>query len=273
MKISKRRKEMGEEAWAEYQRQRQNKKAKAWVAKNVVGWQRRTKEKLIEYKGGKCEVCGYDKNFPSAYDFHHRNPEEKSFTISSKMIKFEKLVEEVDKCDLLCCRCHRELHEKEFAIQRRLSKERHEKWLQKIEIPKKSGKCIDCNKDIDVYVTRCAECNAVYRRKVDRPSKEALGKLLWEKPTMQLAEEFGVSDVAISKWAKSYGLSKPPRGYWEKEKSKIIPITKEKLEKLLWEKSITALTKDFKVNGTTINKWIALYGINKPPVGYWNNRK
>ncbi len=33
----------------------------------------------------------------------------------------------------------------------------------------------------------------------------------------QLAEQFGVSDVAISKWCKRYGIAKPPRGYWAKK--------------------------------------------------------
>lgn len=56
-------------------------------------------------------------------------------------------------------------------------------------------------------------------RKVERPSKEVLAKLLWEKPTQQLAKYFGVSDVAIAKWAKAYGLTKPPRGYWMKTKA------------------------------------------------------
>lgn len=55
-------------------------------------------------------------------------------------------------------------------------------------------------------------------RKVERPSKEELQKLLWEKPTLQLAKQFGVSDKAIEKWAKAYGLTKPPRGYWSKNK-------------------------------------------------------
>lgn len=31
---------------------------------------KRTKEKLIEYKGGKCQVCGYNK-CASALEFHH----------------------------------------------------------------------------------------------------------------------------------------------------------------------------------------------------------
>jgi hypothetical protein len=53
-------------------------------------------------------------------------------------------------------------------------------------------------------------------RKVERPSKEELQKLLWEKPTLQLAKQFGVSDKAVEKWSKLYGLTKPPRGYWAK---------------------------------------------------------
>lgn len=54
-------------------------------------------------------------------------------------------------------------------------------------------------------------------RKVTRPSKEELHKLLWEIPTQKLAEKFGVSDKAIEKWAKAYKIDKPPRGYWAKK--------------------------------------------------------
>ena len=57
----------------------------------------------------------------------------------------------------------------------------------------------------------------VDRRKVTRPPKEELKTLLWEIPTQRLAEKYGVSDVAISKWAKAYKIEKPPRGYWAKK--------------------------------------------------------
>ena len=36
------------------------------------------KLKAIEYKGGKCERCGYDKN-KDVLEFHHKNPQKKSF--------------------------------------------------------------------------------------------------------------------------------------------------------------------------------------------------
>lgn len=72
---------------------------------------KRVKEELIAYKGGKCEICGYNKCI-AALDFHHINPEEKDFTISNSNIykNIEALKQEVDKCMLVCANCHRELH-------------------------------------------------------------------------------------------------------------------------------------------------------------------
>ena len=78
----------------------------------VVDWRKRTKLKLIEYKGGKCEICGYNKCI-AALEFHHLDPNEKDFTISGSSKSFEHLKEEVDKCILVCANCHRELHYKE----------------------------------------------------------------------------------------------------------------------------------------------------------------
>lgn len=59
-------------------------------------------------------------------------------------------------------------------------------------------------------------------RKVERPSKEELQKLIWEIPTIHIAKKFGVSDKAIEKWCKAYEIDKPPRGYWTKLKKKQI---------------------------------------------------
>lgn len=57
-------------------------------------------------------------------------------------------------------------------------------------------------------------------RKVARPVKDELEKLVWSESTSTIAKRFGVSDVAIAKWCKSYGISKPPRGYWAKQSAK-----------------------------------------------------
>lgn len=65
---------------------------------------------LIEEAGGKCYVCGYDRYF-GALDFHHRNPSEKSFGLSGKgqTVSLDRKRKEIEKCDLLCANCHREV--------------------------------------------------------------------------------------------------------------------------------------------------------------------
>ena len=115
--MNKKRLEMGEEAWAEYQRVRKLNKAKTWQKKNVeyyVNYRSNVKRQLVQYKGGKCEDCGYCKDCPSAYHFHHNDPTEKEFTLSHRSLSFETAKIEVDKCRLLCANCHAELHDKHY---------------------------------------------------------------------------------------------------------------------------------------------------------------
>lgn len=78
-------------------------------SKGVIDWRKRTKLKLIEYKGEKCEKCSYDKCV-AALEFHHLGPNEKDFTISGKSWSFERLKKEVDKCILICSNCHKEIY-------------------------------------------------------------------------------------------------------------------------------------------------------------------
>jgi hypothetical protein len=68
------------------------------------------KQKIIDYLGGKCVNCGYNK-CNQALDIHHKNPNEKNYDVASNYHKtWENLVKEIDKCILLCFNCHRELH-------------------------------------------------------------------------------------------------------------------------------------------------------------------
>jgi hypothetical protein len=71
------------------------------------------KEKAYQILGSKCSICGYDK-CSDALDIHHKNKDDKKLTFSSSWgIKWEDIKKELEKCILLCCRCHRELHAKE----------------------------------------------------------------------------------------------------------------------------------------------------------------
>lgn len=72
--------------------------------------QQRLKQEAVTYLGGKCSNCGY-KKYQGALEFHHKNPDEKDFSISHcARTSFEKVKSELDKCILLCSNCHKERH-------------------------------------------------------------------------------------------------------------------------------------------------------------------
>lgn len=78
--------------------------------KECVDRQRQIKDKLVQYKGGKCKVCEYDR-CNDGLEFHHIDSTLKDFAISSvkSLTNWDKIKSELDKCVLLCCRCHREV--------------------------------------------------------------------------------------------------------------------------------------------------------------------
>jgi len=81
----------------------------------ISEFRRKRKKLLVEYKGGKCEICGYNKCI-GALEFHHKNPIEKNFGIAKKGTtkSWKKDKKEVDKCILICANCHREKNEQLF---------------------------------------------------------------------------------------------------------------------------------------------------------------
>lgn len=83
---------------------------KSCVNKQVVDWQRSQKIAAVNYKGGKCSICGYSKCY-AALDFHHTDPSRKDFNISRKKnCNIDSIKPELDKCVLLCKNCHAEVH-------------------------------------------------------------------------------------------------------------------------------------------------------------------
>ena len=90
---------------------RNYKDRKEYIAKAVTKRRKLIRLKAIELLGGKCMKCGYNKR-NEALEFHHRNPTEKDFSISKRGYcrSWEKVSKEIQKCDLLCANCHRELH-------------------------------------------------------------------------------------------------------------------------------------------------------------------
>jgi hypothetical protein len=59
-----------------------------------------------------CE-CGESRSW--VLDFHHKDPKVKSNTVSNlvRNCNKDKVLEEINKCVVLCANCHRDLHYKE----------------------------------------------------------------------------------------------------------------------------------------------------------------
>lgn len=198
----------------------------------------RLKEKLVEYKGGKCEICGYNKCIV-ALDFHHLDPKEKDFNVSSySVMSYDKLKDEVDKCILVCSNCHREIHynevkKKQIEEEKKL-KEAYKEILQNreeyvgVKIKDSYKYLIDAGimEDIQNNVHRkeifkkyhinnktfnkfLEENNITYcKRKIvpNRPNKEELLDLLSKYSKSAIAKMFGVSFNAVHKWCKKYQI-------------------------------------------------------------------
>lgn len=182
------------------------------------------KENAVKLMGGACHLCGYYKCY-RALHFHHLNPNEKTFTLSHyAKISTVEFLTELKKCTLLCSNCH---YEVESGIAKcknvssdmlKLIDEEISKFLTRNKINKKIVICKFCKTEFETWAKKQVYCSASCfgkdKRKITWPSPQELQKLLWQKPTSEIATSLGVSDVAVAKFAKKHGLSKPTRGYW-----------------------------------------------------------
>ena len=92
-------------------RSNNNFKCKKCAVDAVQRRRHKIKNLAVEYKGGRCQKCGYNKCI-AALEFHHLDPNEKDFNLSHKghTRSWEANKAELDKCILLCSNCHREIH-------------------------------------------------------------------------------------------------------------------------------------------------------------------
>jgi len=108
---------------------------------------------------------------------------------------------EVDNLMILCPNCHSQTDNFCGRKIKNTSKEFCYCCVcgKKIGKKTKTGKCPDCAKKV--------------QRRVERPSKETLEKKLFEYNFLKVAKMYGVTDNAIRKWCKHYGLSTKSKDY------------------------------------------------------------
>ena len=192
------------------------------------------KKELVEYKGGECEICGYNKCI-EALDFHHKDPTQKDFNISkSKICNIETLKKEVDKCILVCANCHREIHYKIRLEKEKKKQEEKEKnkikfynehnYIHKTNDSFNYINLEDIINDINNGLTKkeiykknhissktlnkfLEKNNILYNKKKNViPPKDVLISLLKSKNFVEIGKLYDVSDNAVRKWCKKYDL-------------------------------------------------------------------
>lgn len=169
----------------------------------VMSWRVRTKRKLIDYKGGQCEKCGYRTEVNAVYHFHHLDSSLKEFSIASRSVSYDRLKDEADKCSLLCSNCHAEVHWEQ-------SQESRVRYRSVSRIssgkPKTISSCPTCLEDFQQkrsdHKYCCLECSRKGSRKVQRPDDETLLQEVAELGWKGTGKKYGVTDNAVKKWLK-----------------------------------------------------------------------
>lgn len=209
-------------------------------SENVVRCRKRLKIRAVAYLGGSCTKCGYSRCV-DAMDFHHRDPTTKDFQIGAGGVyhRFEIVKLELDKCDLLCANCHRELHASALDEPPKRGKP-HLTWpsfdelslrvqqesLTAIAIAFRVSRitvrnwCRKLGVQLPDHGSRLSSAKMVTRKNPTLwPSPDLLKILVWKKPVLQVAKDLGVSDAAVKKRCKRLGIPTPPRGYWAQQES------------------------------------------------------
>jgi len=96
-----------------------------YIKQAVAKRRKKVREMLVEYKGGKCILCGYHKTI-GALELHHLDASKKDFGLSAHGLTkaWKKVKKEADKCILVCANCHREIHAGIVQLPREISVEK-----------------------------------------------------------------------------------------------------------------------------------------------------
>ena len=187
-------------------------------AENVKAWRKRTKERIIESMGGRCNICNYNR-CSDALDLHHVDPTEKEVSLSgirANPRSWARIVYELRKCVLLCANCHRELHAGIVVLPENYNLFDDEYVDYKLEkFQKETSYCPVCGVEKPIHNKTCSHsCAAKLVGKVDWDSVDLVGLLREHGSFTGVGEKIGVSDNAVRKRAMKLGLLAKINNRW-----------------------------------------------------------
>ena len=98
------------------------------------------KEQAIAALGGKCNRCGWTPEGPHQFPvmhFHHPERDRSWANIGFGTRSAEAIVKELERCELLCCRCHVMEHCEDVKVRpgrpRKPIDEATQRWIDKLE--------------------------------------------------------------------------------------------------------------------------------------------
>lgn len=249
-----------------------------------------TRRKCIEYLGGKCSRCGYDK-CDRAIEFHHINPSEKDFTIGHRTsIIFDNnpdfFKRELDKCILLCRNCHRKEHDtEELNVKfkpknwnKRKDENRPCRELLSMMVCEMSVACIAriykvkkttvyrWVKEDKLNIPGCARWNKLdNNRRPSAFSKEELLPLIQNKTCREIDTEYNLGIGHSRRLCKKYKIETNDKNIQKKRKlEKLLKISsKENLLNMLNNKSMQDTAISLNTSYHNLQKLIKIYGIKK----------
>ena len=195
---------------------------------------------MVKYKGGKCEICGYDKCI-DALEFHHVNQETKSFGISNGNIRsLKELKKEADKCILVCSNCHKEIHAR---------KREEELYNKKLMI----------EKNLEEYKqTTDYERKHKYRYPQEKDIESIKVSFNKGKSNADIAKEFNFSLTTLRRFLKKNNMKNP------NTLPNMKNYTKQQLIEDLSELgNFSAIGRKYGLSYTAIKKWC---GRNNLPI-------
>lgn len=243
-------------------------------ALHVKEWRRRTKQRIVDAFGGKCTICSYDK-CNEAFDLHHLNPLEKDFSfgkIRANPKNWSEITNELRKCILLCCRCHREVHagitkipdnyikfNEDFSDYKSLSLKDKTKSVL--------NNCPVCNIEKPVWRQTCSkQCGSklVGRYDWDRYDLKRL-YIDENKSISSIARIVGCSIMSVSKRLKVLGI-------YKSKIQKIIWPDNQILAKMVKDISLEKIRKQIGCSHTGLRKYLKKNNITWEKVGVWQKR-